>query len=184
MNLRHRNDIGTYLQQNYPNGVGVEIGVQRGLFSFELLSRWSTGTLYSVDRWEHVDGYQDVANLAQEEQEKLYEESISRLSQFGDRSIVVRKDSIEASKDFEDESLDFVYIDADHSYEGCLTDITAWYPKVKPGGVISGHDFVDRVCEAGVFGVQSAVRDYFKDRFSQVVDIYDPNTWNSWLLVK
>ena len=184
MKLTHRNDIGAYLQENYPNGVGVEVGVQKGDYSFQLLSGWTTGTLYSVDRWQHVEDYEDVANIPQDGQDKLYEETLQKLSVFEDRSVVVRKDSVEASKDFEDESLDFVYIDADHSYEGCLRDITTWYPKVRPGGVISGHDFVDKVCAAGVFGVKSAVAKFFQERFEDVKVIPCPHTWHSWMVVK
>jgi predicted O-methyltransferase YrrM len=52
----------------------------------------------------------------------------------------VKMTSIEASKQYADGSLDFVYIDADHSYASVVADINAWKPKVKPGGYIAGHD--------------------------------------------
>ena len=56
------------------------------------------------------------------------------------------------------QSLDFVYIDARHDYDGCLEDIVAWYPKLKKGGLIAGHDFIpDQIKEKeGAFGVQRA----------------------------
>ncbi len=53
----------------------------------------------------------------------------------------IRMDSIEASKLYEDNSIDFVYIDADHSYEAVKNDINAWLPKVKPNGILAGHDY-------------------------------------------
>src|SRR3990167_1006946 len=53
----------------------------------------------------------------------------------------IRKTSIEAAKDFEDESLDAVYIDAEHDEESVRTDIQTWLPKVKKGGYLSGHDW-------------------------------------------
>lgn len=52
-----------------------------------------------------------------------------------------RMTSLEAAATYEDNSLDFVFIDADHSYEAVRADIIAWWPKVKPGGIISGHDY-------------------------------------------
>jgi hypothetical protein len=67
--------------------------------------------------------------------------------------------SVDASKLYEDESLDFVFLDADHSYEGVRSDIEAWLPKVKRGGIFAGHDF------AHYFpGVMRAVL----ERFAQV----------------
>ena len=53
----------------------------------------------------------------------------------------IRMDSVEASKLYSDNSLDFVYIDADHSYESVKKDIIAWLPKVKTGGILAGHDY-------------------------------------------
>ena len=65
--------------------------------------------------------------------------------------------SIEASKLFEDKSLDFVLIDADHSYEAVKEDLRAWVPKIKPGGVIAGDDYTSHTHP----GVRRAVDEYF-----------------------
>ena len=65
--------------------------------------------------------------------------------------------SIEASKLFEDNSLDFVLIDADHSYQAVKEDLRAWVPKVKPGGVIAGDDYASPTHP----GVRRAVDEYF-----------------------
>ena len=53
----------------------------------------------------------------------------------------IRMSSVEASKLYSDESLDFVFIDACHEYECVKEDIKSWYPKIKKGGIIAGHDF-------------------------------------------
>jgi len=66
--------------------------------------------------------------------------------------------SVEAARRYEDESLDFVYIDADHSYNAIKADIAAWLPKVKQGGILGGHDY------SKLFpGVVKAVREKFKN---------------------
>jgi hypothetical protein len=60
----------------------------------------------------------------------------------------IRTDSVSASKMYADESLDAVFIDADHKYESVVADILSWMPKVKKGGILSGHDYID--CHNGV----------------------------------
>jgi len=65
---------------------------------------------------------------------------------------LIRKSSSDAAKEFEQESVDLVFIDANHSYESVKNDIDLWLPKVKRGGVLSGHDY-----SIGFFGVIQAV---------------------------
>ena len=60
--------------------------------------------------------------------------------------------------------MDFVYIDARHDYESVLEDLDAWCPKMKPGGIIAGHDYVDGMFAQGDFGVKSAVDEFFGER--------------------
>lgn len=182
--ITHRNYFGLILENMLPNGIGVEVGVQQGLYSEFLLEYWKTGTLHSVDRWLYTEGYKDIANKSQIIQEAYYQETKTRLAKFGDRSKIIRKDSIDASKDYEDGSLDFVYIDADHSYEGCLRDIEAWYPKVKIGGIFSGHDYLDGDIPAGLFGVKSAVNHFFSERLNDLRIISDSQGFPTWWLIK
>ena len=67
---------------------------------------------------------------------------------------MIRKSSFDAVNDFEDESIDIVFIDANHSYESVKNDIDLWLPKVKTGGVLSGHDY-----SISFFGVIQAVNE-------------------------
>jgi hypothetical protein len=69
--------------------------------------------------------------------------------------MAIQSDSAAAADLYEDESLDFVFIDASHDYESFKKDLFAWFPKVKIGGMISGHDFAD-----AYQGIVKAVRDH------------------------
>jgi len=86
--------------------------------------------------------------------------------------------SAEFARELDDECLDAVYIDADHSHAAVLADLAAWAPKVRRGGVISGHDYLDGVLPEGVFGVRSAVLEFF----GREPDFVTQEKWPSWLM--
>jgi hypothetical protein len=73
--------------------------------------------------------------------DKQYEESKKRLEPYPNCTII-RKMSMDAVKDFEDSSIDFVYIDGNHSFKYVSEDICEWIKKVKEGGVVCGHDYI------------------------------------------
>ncbi|MBL9152217.1 MAG: class I SAM-dependent methyltransferase [Verrucomicrobiales bacterium] len=143
-------------------GEGVEIGVQRATFSSRLLDGWAGARLHSVDPWRTFDdpAYVDKANAAQEVQDAIYETARQRLARFGERSAIIRATSAEAAPRFADRSLDFVYIDAQHHYEAVCEDIALWHPKLKPGGILAGHDYLDGVVAGDLFGVKRAVDEF------------------------
>jgi uncharacterized Rossmann fold enzyme len=146
------------------NPVGAEIGVFAGDLSRLLLYRPDL-TLYLVDSWtsEHAERYAQSgdfhAQLSQEHQDRFFQMTRQVVEFAGPRAKILRQDSQEAAKAIPDRSLDFVFIDADHSYEGCKADIEAWLPKIKPGGFISGHDYENT--EFPKFGVKRAVDEMF-----------------------
>jgi len=73
-----------------------------------------------------------------------------------------------------DHEYDFVFLDADHSYEGCKADIEAWSPKVKPGGWLGGHDYQNP--NFPKFGVTKAV-DEFVSRSGLTLDLGENYCW-------
>lgn len=120
---------------------GVEVGVYKGDFSKEVLNKWK-GTLYLVDPWKKLgEEYKDISNTDDE----IYRDVIKNIKEFDkdDRAIMIRCLSKNAVKLFNDESLDFVYIDANHAYDFVKEDLEIWWPKVKKGGYICGHDYLD-----------------------------------------
>ena len=132
----------------YLKGVGVEVGTWQGGFSEGILDCPLIKKLYCVDPYKHFDNdeYPDGMNdLSQYQFDDLFQSVSSRLvSRFGDRVEFIRKLSTDAAAGFDDESLDFVYIDGNHDYKYVLSDLSAWYPKVKPGGFVCGDDVYSR----------------------------------------
>jgi hypothetical protein len=115
--------------------VGAEIGVLWGEHA-EILCKYNpTLKLYCVDPWIPYKGYHDYHSF---QYEPNYEHALVRLDQYDCE--LIRKFSLDAAKDFEDNSLDFVYIDGNHDFRHVIDDIDEWSKKVKPGGIIYGHD--------------------------------------------
>ena len=119
--------------------VGVEVGVESGEYS-EILCKENPGLeLYCVDSWKAYRGYRDHVDPVKIE--GFYEVAKAKLAPYNCK--LIRKFSMDAVKDFKDQTIDFVYIDGNHNFQSCTADIAEWSKKVKPGGIISGHDYVN-----------------------------------------
>jgi hypothetical protein len=132
--------------------VGAEIGSFKGEFAEEILKTWD-GDLYMIDVWRELDfeDYPDGSNHGSFEPYTIMTECAERMEQFGERSTMIRNFSNKTYKLFPDESLDFVFIDANHTYKSVCEDIGLWYPKVKSGGILMGHDYIDLNWKEGPF---------------------------------
>ena len=161
-----RDELPALLNARGLVGRGAEIGVKTGVYSDELLTNWRGEELISIDPWLSADPdeYVDRSNVSQDEFERFYEQTVERLSKHGPRSTIWRTTSVEAAKRVSDHSLDFVYIDARHDYDSVLEDLEAWCQKVKSGGILAGHDYVDGDLPQGEFYVKSAVDEFFGAR--------------------
>lgn len=161
-----RDELPAVLNARGLTGIGVEVGVRRGTYSHLLLWNWNGAKLISVDPWleDARDAYVDKSNVSQAKHERLYEDTKRRLAPFGRRSEVWRLTSLEAAERLVDRSIDFVYIDARHDYDSVLEDLNAWFPKVRSGGILSGHDYVTGRFPQGKFGVRKAVDQFFGER--------------------
>lgn len=139
----HRNDFPFMLRALGLDGTAVEVGVAEGNYARDFLKHWP-GKYVMVDRWCHIEGYDDVMNGDDAEHELRYRQAMDVAAKYREQVSVLRMDSVEAAATFPDKSLAFVYLDGDHSFDGFLRDIRAWWPKVMTGGVIAGHDYYDR----------------------------------------
>ena len=115
---------------------GVEVGVFEGAFT-EVLAKGGF-EVYGVDPWLVYEDY--GTPTYQNKANRIYERAKERLAKYPNVTLI-KKMSMDAVKDFEDESIDFVYIDGNHQFRYIADDMYEWHKKLKKGGVLSGHDF-------------------------------------------
>jgi predicted O-methyltransferase YrrM len=118
--------------------VGAEVGVYEGDFSLTLLTAHPKLELFCIDPWQSYDDYLDAMNghdlplSMRRTKEKLQGFNVHIMQEF----------SMKAVQHFANNSLDFVYIDANHNLPWVMDDIIQWEKKVRPGGIVSGHDYI------------------------------------------
>jgi cephalosporin hydroxylase len=121
--------------------VGCWLGKSTAFLAVEIINSGKDITLDCIDIW--TGGTDDV--LLQSDAVKRTGDAfpifIENVKPVLSRINPIKKPSVVASKMYEDKSLDFVFIDADHAYEFVKADIKAWLPKVKSGGILAGHDY-------------------------------------------
>jgi hypothetical protein len=160
--------------------IGAEIGVWTGKTSKMLLAALPRLTLIMVDRWTppppgdsyHV-GSTMMAKVDARGYQDAYREAMSKIRPWRERAKVISMLSVEAAAKIKDGTLDFVFIDGDHSYAGVTADLQAWAPKVKPGGLLCGHDWDN---DNTTQEVRRAVTDFLGDAIHKVELSYN-NTW-------
>ena len=154
-----RNDLPLLLNQLGLRGEYCEVGVQYGLFSSTILSKSLPSRYHLVDIW----GDAPVEERARENLKNWSHVSFHKMT------------SLEAVKKFKDDSLDFVYIDANHDYSSVKNEIMAFWPKVKKGGVLAGHDYA-------IADPRKAVREWSMKMNLPVFLVFEENM--SWYVLK
>lgn len=157
---------------DYGLTTGVEIGVAFGGHSEAILLQTQIEKLYGVDPYRHFNSYDDPMNLPQSEFDALYEFAKSRLAMFEGRFEAVREVSSMAAAAIKDK-IDFIYIDALHTYEGVRDDLKIWFSKVNDGGIIGGHDYG----HPNFPGVKKAVDEFFLRFGWEVHDVGEGVWW-------
>lgn len=151
----HRDKFFPMLIDKLGLKVGAEVGVDKGGFSDHILRKTNIEKYYCVDTWQDDFGSDFRPEYFDKDGSKRYQQACDTLREFinAERAIMLQGTSVEGSKKVPDNSLDFCYIDGDHSLEGIYTDIYTWTPKMKVGGIIAGHDYKD--------GPNSGINDFF-----------------------
>lgn len=123
--------------------VGAWLGRSTAYLAGEIARSRKGIELYVVDTWADAHGCAEMgvaAPAAGESVFELFRQNLARCGLLGQLHPCVC-DSMIAAFMFPAQSLDFCFIDADHAYESVQRDIAAWRPKIKPGGILAGHDY-------------------------------------------
>ena len=151
--------------------IGAEIGVAEGEYAVELCKAIPGLKYYGIDSWPKEGKIQYHIQAR-------YELTKKNLAPYD--AILIRKPSMEAVGEFENASLDFVYIDASHQFDYVVNDIIEWTKKVKKGGIVAGHDYhVANTC-----GVIEAVDAYVHAHSYRLNLTSDPSETSSWWFEK
>ncbi len=180
--LKTRDDIG-FILNDMNLKIGVEVGVAFGENAEMILKKSNLSILHLVDSWNYVEsedpkGYADAIKNWW----GCYEFCKNKMKPYLNRVVFNVNPSHIASKTFEDESVDFVYIDANHMSPYIDNDLKNWYGKVKKGGIFGGHDYHIVVREDYQCDVKTAVDNFFKDKNVDIHVTEDSDP--SWYIVK
>jgi hypothetical protein len=178
---------------------GVEIGVDLGLFAQHILTKTKIEKYYCVDLWmdnfgsDYKPGYydKDGNNRFNKAKEALgpFLGNIEIPLEDSGRAAMLKMSSEKASKLIQDDTLDFCYIDGDHSLEGVFKDIYCWMPKIKIGGIVGFHDFKDGP-KSGItnfWGEQldykvKTVAEYYCLRYGHKLNVIGGRILNGWFV--
>lgn len=171
----------------------VEIGVFRGEFTKHNLKYWS-GEYYMVDAWAHRPGGGQDKNW---EDSGVWDEIKAEALQ--NKCYHIQATSSDAAKQFDENSVDWVYIDAGHTYDDVIKDMVSWWPKLREGGLFSGDDYgssclynnrmepsLAGIAKAYNWGVIEAVNDFAKIINRQVHVTWINDKWKTpnWYIIK
>lgn len=199
--MRSRDEFPDLLNSLGLSGVGVEVGTHRGDFAAHVRRHWRGQLLICVDPWGDGDYSQRAPSAGNTDMHAASD----ALRATGREFTFVRKTSRDAARDFALHGVrfDWVYIDAAHDYESVRDDLQAWWPLVKPGGILAGHDWVSdgwhmpgdaftadetKTNEHMVeFGVQRAVNEFVSELNTvrcplNLTDVETDGGWRTWWL--
>jgi hypothetical protein len=167
----------TFLNENNLTDLGVEVGVREAKNANRLLTYWQGQKLFLIDTWRKPE---------------TKKAAIQNIKHHIPRYTLIHNTSLRAVTEFKDNTLDFCHIDAGHTYKDVLQDMYAWYPKIKPGGVLCGHDYsIDKEQERlrkkpwPHIGVQKAVDEFVKEKKLFLhTDQWEKNGPNCWYITK
>lgn len=124
----------------------LEVGTHQGVFADAFMAKFE-GTLTCVDTWRS-DGIGPhetfLPNFVNQPISREFDEQLARLilgTKYPNRVKFLKMTSVDAAREFDEESLDFVYLDGDHRVRAVKRDFQSWWPKIRRHGILAGHDY-------------------------------------------
>ena len=171
MKLNLRPAVNYMASLNRQNLIVAEVGSFCGRNALNMFNKLDVGHMYLIDPYTNYEGYDDYLNRS--DLNPTYLDAKNRLRLYEDKTTFIPKFSSDAVDDIPD-NVDFIYIDGNHGYEYVIQDMELYYPKVRPGGVLGGHDY------SGYFpGVKQAAHE-FADKYT--LELYQDNI--DWWVIK
>lgn len=181
--MPNRDSVSKVLNDFGLVGSAAEIGVLWGGFTRIVLKDWKGKAYWCVDAWERQppEIYRERTNDM--DYEKCYQE-VQKLANDDKRIIVCKGFSPKIASVVPDETLDWVFIDANHEYQAVTSDMNAWFPKLKPGGLFSGHDYGYGTDWPHFCEVENAVKDWMREHNMNFVTDKGEGQGKSWWSIK
>ena len=147
---RSRHDLWARVLKNVPVQTMAEIGVWKGEFAERVLKRRrEIRRYYMIDPWARLENWNKPLNVDAETFDDVFAEAMRRTAFAADRVTVLRGRTQDVIDRIPDASLDFAYIDGDHTLRGIVIDLIRLLPKIRKGGLIGGDDFTGDVWQHG-----------------------------------
>ena len=180
--INDRRDIPILLKKMNAEKI-CEIGVKEGA-NFTTLLVPCIKKAVAIDIWAETGLISQNDDSLPVHKLDLHYQNMVSLSKRDQRVEVIKDFSPAVSSKFEDNFFDFVYIDADHTEEAVYLDLKAWWPKVRLGGVLAGHDYVNVTLTCGVkFGVIESVDRFVKEN-NLLLHVDQEMPWRDWFILK
>lgn len=113
---------------------GAELGVKEGATINRVLCACPRVSMVGIDLWEPTPGYEEWDHSAYKAN------ALNMMDMYPTRLQLIQDCTWDAAAQFPDKSFDFVFVDGDHRTKSVVKDIEAWIPKIRPGGMLAGHD--------------------------------------------
>ncbi len=195
--LLSRKFFPEFLNDHGLRDVAVEIGVCRGDFSRNFLERWKGRVYNMVDPYQHQGAKFDKSDAAQHVHDANHAvvelmirannlkkgRPLARLYRMFSEDAAAHA-PIDSKGQSHPGRLDFVYLDARHDYRSVMADLEAWYPLVKTGGIIAGHDYKNSFVRKNLVEVKRAVDNFFCVRPEKTVQVTQDDNLPSWWVFK
>mgnify|MGYP003657757801 CR=1 FL=1 len=162
--------------------VAIEIGVHYGEHAAAMNEALRPTELYLIDAWGLCPGSRD--STESQEYWIKHKKMVEGMTRAHSHMKMIHSLAEDAVSSFDDESADFIYLDATHTYEMVATELRDWWPKVKNGAIIAGDDYCDEYKPNDAIGVVRAVTE-FREQHSEEIEVFEvfgEGLISSWLI--